>query len=274
VSTTGSGLGPGRAAESDAYLERRGWIARHFQESAERWSRITSDAPVGRIRATVREGRNEMRAILLDWLPADLEGRRILDAGCGPGGLSLELARRGARVVGVDLSPALVERARERVAGEPGLAARIEFRAGDMLSTALGPFDHVVAMDSLIHYPPDQILSALSHLARRVRGSLLFTVAPRTPLLVAMHALGGLFPRSHRSPSVHPVGDADLRRRVAGDPALAGWELARRHRVHAGFYISEARELRPTDPPRTLGAWEDPGTAPGPEAGRGNGGRP
>lgn len=274
MSTTGSGLGLGRAAESDAYLERRSWIARHFQESAERWSRITSDAPVGRIRATVREGRSEMRATLLDWLPADLEGRRVLDAGCGPGGLSLELARRGAEVVGVDLSPALVERARERAAGEPGLADRIEFRAGDMLSTALGRFDHVVAMDSLVHYPADQILSALSHLARRVGRSLVFTVAPRTPLLVAMHALGALFPRSHRSPSVHPVGDADLRRRVADDPALAGWQLSRRHRVHAGFYISEARELRPSDGSPGAGPAEDPGTVPGPDAARGNGGRP
>ena len=46
-----------------------------------------------------------MRATLLDWLPADLTGRRILDAGCGTGALAIEAARRGAHVVAVHQSP-------------------------------------------------------------------------------------------------------------------------------------------------------------------------
>ena len=43
----------------------------------------------GRIRATVRAGRDQMRAQLLDWLPADLSGLRLLDAGCGTGALAV-----------------------------------------------------------------------------------------------------------------------------------------------------------------------------------------
>jgi magnesium-protoporphyrin O-methyltransferase len=70
---------------------------------------------VGRIRATVRAGRDRMRATLLSWLPADLRGRRILDAGCGTGALAIEAARRGAEVVAIDLSPTLVALARERL---------------------------------------------------------------------------------------------------------------------------------------------------------------
>ena len=54
-----------------------------------------------------------MRATLLAWLPADLRGRRLLDAGCGTGALALEAARRGAEVVAVDLSPTLVELAED-----------------------------------------------------------------------------------------------------------------------------------------------------------------
>jgi hypothetical protein len=38
--------------------------------------RLTSDAPVNRIRATIRAGRDEMRRTLLDWLPVDLTGLR------------------------------------------------------------------------------------------------------------------------------------------------------------------------------------------------------
>lgn len=70
---------------------------------------LTTDAPVGRVRATVRQGRDEMRAKLLGWLPSDLSGAKILDAGCGTGALAVELASRGAHVVTVDLSEELVD---------------------------------------------------------------------------------------------------------------------------------------------------------------------
>ena len=81
----------------------------YFDRTAvDAWNRLTSDAPVNRIRATVRAGRNEMRATLLDWLPRDLRGARLLDAGCGTGVMAVEAARRGAHVVAIDLSPSLV----------------------------------------------------------------------------------------------------------------------------------------------------------------------
>ena len=85
----------GGADEIEHYFDRT---------AADTWARLTSDAPVGRIRATVRAGRDRMRATLLSWLPEDLHGRRILDAGCGTGALAIEAARRGADVVAIDLS--------------------------------------------------------------------------------------------------------------------------------------------------------------------------
>ena len=66
------------------YQTRRGEIETYFDRSAvDAWARLTSTAPVGRVRATVRAGRDTMRATLLSWLPDDLSGRRLLDAGCG-----------------------------------------------------------------------------------------------------------------------------------------------------------------------------------------------
>ncbi len=64
-----------------------------------------------------------MRQTLLDWLPADLTGKRLLDAGCGTGALAVEAARRGAEVVAIDVAPTLIEIARERTPTD--LGARI-----------------------------------------------------------------------------------------------------------------------------------------------------
>ena len=58
--------------------------------AAAAWAKLTSDAPVGRIRATVRAGRDTMRETLLSWLPQDMRGLRVLDAGCGTGALAME----------------------------------------------------------------------------------------------------------------------------------------------------------------------------------------
>ena len=225
---------------SPSYAARRSQLTTYFDRTAvEAWARLTSDAPVSRIRATVRAGRDAMRTNLLSWLPADLTGTRLLDAGCGTGALSLEAARRGAEVVAIDVSPTLIGLARERTARVG--SGRIDFRVGDMLDPSLGRFDHVVAMDSLIHYATADIVQALATLAARTDAAILFTVAPRTPLLTLMHRAGRIFPRGDRAPAIVPVGEADLRRRAA---ALPGVRIGRSHRVNSGFYLSQAFELR------------------------------
>ncbi|MEE4661909.1 MAG: magnesium protoporphyrin IX methyltransferase [Halieaceae bacterium] len=226
----------------DTYEQRRSEIRTYFdQTAADAWSKLTSDAPVSRIRQTVRAGRDEMRSTLLDWLPQDLSGRTVLDAGCGTGALAVEAAMRGARVVATDLSPTLVELAGSRVPAE--LQHLIEFRVGDMTQTDGQVFDHIVAMDSLIHYDLQDVLASVSRLSRSARRSIVFTFAPRTPLLAAMHNVGKLFPRSNRSPAIQPVAERALQSRLANDLMLAGWRLGRQRRVSSGFYTSQAQEL-------------------------------
>jgi magnesium-protoporphyrin O-methyltransferase len=224
------------------YEHRRGQLETYFDRTAaDAWARLTSDAPVSGIRATVRAGRERMRATLLDWLPADLSGRRILDAGCGTGALAVEAARRGAEVVAVDISPTLVALAAERSPSH--LAGRLDFRVGDMLDAGLGRFDHVVAMDSLIHYASRDVARALGRLAPRVSTSILFTFAPRTALLTVMHSVGKAFPRSDRAPSIAPVSEGGLRRLVAAERALSGFAPGRTQRIASGFYTSQALEV-------------------------------
>jgi magnesium-protoporphyrin O-methyltransferase len=225
------------------YQERRGQIETYFDRTAvQAWARLTSDAPVGRVRASVRAGRDRMRATLLSWLPENLSGLRVLDAGCGTGALAVEAAHRGAEVLAIDLSPTLVNLARER---QPAIrnGGSIDFRSGDMLAPELGVFDYVVGMDSVIHYETGDAVSVLAGLAQRTRRGLLFTYVPSSPALEAFRAVGKLFPRGDRSPSVVPVAERWLHQRIAENAHLHGWARGRTERISSGFYTSQALEL-------------------------------
>jgi len=226
-----------------SYQQRRGELQTYFDRTAvEAWARLTSSAPVSRIRATVRAGRDEMRTTLLSLLSVDLVGRRLLDAGCGTGALSVAAAQRGASVVAIDLSPTLVGLARERLPAQLG-QGEIDFRVGDMFDPNLGDFDHVVAMDSLIHYSLADVVRVLAGFAARTRHSIAFTFAPKTPALTLMWAGGRLFPRQDRAPAIVPISEQAIRRAVAAEPGLKQWRVASTRRIASGFYKSQAMEL-------------------------------
>ena len=226
--------------DSATYTTRRSEIEQYFDRTAAAaWARLTSDAPVGRIRATVRAGRDRMRNTLLSWLPADMHDQRLLDAGCGTGALAIEAARRGATVVAIDLSPTLVNLARERLPIIVG-GGSVDLRSGDMLDASLGHFDHVVAMDSIIHYRTDDAVAALSRLAERTSGTINFTYAPGTPLLTAMISVGRLFPRGDRAPWLTPMAADRLDALRSRDATLRTWQVGKTQRVSSGFYTSQA----------------------------------
>ena len=200
------------------------------------WARLTTDAPVSRIRETVRAGRDRMRAAMMARLPDDLRGARVLDAGCGTGLMTAELAARGADVVAVDISPQLISIAQARLPAD--LLPRVRFAAGDMLSADHGTFDYVMAMDSLIYYTAPDIAAALDKLGTRTAKAIVFTVAPRTPFLMTFFTIGKAFPRADRSPVMIPQAFATLNAATKG-------RLTKIDRVTSGFYISECLEFRP-----------------------------
>lgn len=229
--------------EAAAYRKRRDEVAVYFDRTAlDAWKKFASNEPLGRIRATVRAGREKMRATLLSMLPQDLSGWRILDAGCGAGAMSVELAARGANVIGVDLSPQIVAFAASNLP-EFANGGSVELHSGDMLSPKWGEFDAVVAMDSLIHYQPKDAVAALAALGARTQRKIAFTFPPSTPALAAMHMVGRLFPRSDRAPSIEPVSPDTLARLIAANPDLLAWRAGRTQRISAGFYTSQAMEL-------------------------------
>ena len=224
-----------------SYLDRRGKLQDYFDRTAnDAWAKLTSDAPVSGIRATVRAGRDQMRNSIIGRLPENLSGKRVLDAGCGTGALALELAKRGALVTAVDLSPNLIELAKSRIPESD--RQNIEFYAGDMLDEAYGDFDYVIGMDSMIHYEKHDMVYGLAGLCQRTTHSVLFTFAPSNPILATMIRVGRIFPRGDRAPFIEPVAESALRSELQHDAGLKHWTAARTEKISSGFYTSQAWE--------------------------------
>jgi SAM-dependent methyltransferase len=89
--------------------------------------------------------------------PRGERAARVLEVGCGPGYLSLELARRGFDVTGLDLSDRAIHHARRTADDDPWKATRgaLEYVVGDLLEWGApnGGFDAVVFLGALHHFP-------------------------------------------------------------------------------------------------------------------------
>lgn len=208
-------------------------VETYFDKTATKtWEQLTSDAPVSKIRQTVRAGRDRMRHKLLNRLPQDLKGARILDAGCGTGQLTAELVERGGSVVATDISYSLIQIAKSRI--NEYHHQKISFHVGDLCNKDLGGFDYVVAMDSLIYYSLDDLTRILSGLKQRTGHEIIFTVAPRTKLLQTMWYLGKLAPKGDKSPVMVPQSLRKISKSLAGIADIN--DLGR---ISSGFYISQ-----------------------------------
>lgn len=123
-------------------------------------------------------------------------GLRVLDVGCGPGSISIDLARRvgpGGSVVGIDMSAEVVEIAR-RAAKEAGVS-NVRFRVGDAYDPAPGERFDVVHAHQVLQHLGDPV-GALT--AWRKAGDLVAardviysatTIHPLTPELVRWREL-------------------------------------------------------------------------------------
>jgi len=91
--------------------------------------------------------------------------KHICDFGCGSGEMACRLGRLGYRVTGLDVSPDLIEVARER-AELDGVSDRVKFIVADGASVNItdGAFDAVLAMSVVHHMPLEDALHALERL--------------------------------------------------------------------------------------------------------------
>lgn len=119
-----------------------------------------------------------------------LEDAAVLDVGCGAGLLSEALARRGARVVGLDLAPELIKVARlHRL--ESGVSVDYRLQSAESLAGEMpGRFDAITCMEMLEHVPdPAAIVRACAALLKP-GGRLFLSTINRTPAAFALAIVG------------------------------------------------------------------------------------
>ena len=117
---------------------------------------------------------HKMNPLRLDWIDRQgggLEGKRVVDVGCGGGILTEAMAARGAHALGIDLGDKALAVARLHKL-ESGTAAEYRLIAAEALAQEMpGAFDVVTCMEMLEHVPdPASIVAALRR-ARPARGN-------------------------------------------------------------------------------------------------------
>lgn len=93
-------------------------------------------------------------------------GRDVVDVGCGGGALVRELAARGARAIGIEISP---EQLAPAVAADPEGAGRYLVGRAERLPLEDGSMDVAIFMRTLHHVPPVEVVAALRESRRILR---------------------------------------------------------------------------------------------------------
>jgi SAM-dependent methyltransferase len=97
----------------------------------------------------------------------DVHGLRVLDYGCGAAEGGIFLAKRGAKVVAIDVSPGMLDLA-QRLAKKHGVEIETRVVSGDAIPAADGEFDRVYGNGVLHHVP---LATAIPELARIMKPS-------------------------------------------------------------------------------------------------------
>ena len=147
-------------------------IAR-FEAAASRWW-----DPEGEMRPL-----HELNPVRLEYVERSgrLEGRDVLDVGCGGGLLAEAMARKGARVTGLDMAPELLKVAQLHALETGAAVTYLRESAEQHAVDHAGGYDVVTCMEMLEHVPdPARVVGALAALARP-GGHVFVSTINRTP---------------------------------------------------------------------------------------------
>jgi 2-polyprenyl-6-hydroxyphenyl methylase/3-demethylubiquinone-9 3-methyltransferase len=171
---------------------------------------------------------HDLNPARLDYIEAraGLAGRRVLDVGCGGGLLAEGMARRGARVTGVDLASEALEVARLH-ALESDIA--VEYRQVDVEALAASEpaaYDLVTCLEMLEHVPdPSAVVRALARLVRP-GGDVICSTINRNAKAFALAIVGAEYLLRLLPMGTHRYGRLIRPSELAGWARAAGLELA------------------------------------------------
>ena len=158
---------------------------------------------------------HEINPLRLEWIAghAPLAGKAVLDVGCGGGILAESMARRGARVTGIDLSEKAL-----RVAELHLLESKLDVQYKySSVEDCDGSFDVVTCMELLEHVPdPASMVAACARLVRP-GGHVFFSTINRNPKSYLFAVIGAEYVLG-----LLPKGTHDYQRFVKPSE-LAGW---------------------------------------------------
>ncbi len=231
------------APDAGAKLAEKAEVRNYFNSTGfERWKRIYSDSDdVNKVQRNIRLGHQKTVDQVLEWLQeeGDLAQRSFCDAGCGVGSLSLPLAQLGAGCIAAsDLSEAMVEEARRRLADSGLPAERVQFSASD-LESLQGSYDTVICLDVFIHYPQAAAEEMVRHLGGLAERRLIVSFAPYTPLLALLKSIGQLFPGPSKTTRAYTLRENG----IVAAACEAGFQPKRRSLNQAPFYFSRLIEF-------------------------------
>ncbi|SDM84340.1 Methyltransferase domain-containing protein [Halogranum gelatinilyticum] len=184
-------------------------ISEHYDELAEYWAEVVNTPE-----------RRELLWATLEAMLAPVDGRRVLDAGCGSGVFSEALATNGAEVVGVDVSEQMVQQARERVPDatfvQGDLGEPLVFLDDDSVDAVL--CQHVFSHLETLTTPLDEF-------ARVLRDGGTLVVSTHNPVHDYLVVRDGAYPTEDEQTPESAVETAD------SEPSYADTE---RYDVHWG----------------------------------------
>lgn len=126
---------------------------------------------------------HDINPLRLDYIDrrVGLQGKQVLDVGCGGGILSESMAHRGANVTGIDMGEAPLAVARLHL-HEAGVQVNYEqSTAEDFAASHAGQFDVVTCLEMLEHVPdPSSVISACTRLVKP-GGHVFFSTINRNP---------------------------------------------------------------------------------------------
>ena len=171
---------------------------------------------------------HQINPLRLGWIDglASLEGKAVLDVGCGGGILSDSMARKGAQVTGIDLSTKALKVAQLHAleAGTANVRYR-EVSAEAMAAEMPGQFDVVTCMEMLEHVPdPSSVVRACSQLVKP-GGWVFFSTLNRNPKSFLFAIIGAEYVLQLLPKGTHEYAKMIRPSELAGFCREAGLEL-------------------------------------------------